>query len=222
MLTHTGQMVLKDNLTAPTITDIAIHTGKIVRFGGAVSGFWTVLHHLFVCHDLGLQFAKAHNFSTPRTLYLLIDLLLHDAHEAITSDVPSTWKPSVMQDLQRDLDHRIYNSLGLRQSNLDAHVVKQIDALSLRAEAHTICPDHFKAAPHFAGDLTLEDRMVVSRIAEKYATPGDTIGANSPGVIKYIHILNEYISFKSDPMLLIDNEHLEPIGLYAIPTGIQG
>ncbi len=209
MLTFTGTYVTKDNHFAPTPTDIAIHLGKIVRFGGACNGFWTVLHHLFVCHDLGLVFARDNDFNTRRTLYLLIDLLLHDAHESITSDIPKTWKHEAMNVLQDDLDQRIYSSLGLTLSNIDAHVIKDIDHDALISEAQVVCPKHLGDFFEEASEVSKE---IVKNVREQYPDYTDTIGSYSLGVRKYINILNYYMNCVCDPQLLIDNQDISFVG----------
>lgn len=81
MITFSGQHIQRIDQTehgTPTPIDIAVHAGRICRFGGAV---WAPLlaHLMFVGLLAYKRSGKIENF---------IWGLLHDAHEVVTSDVP--------------------------------------------------------------------------------------------------------------------------------------
>lgn len=190
MLTHEGNLVLQSNTESPSIGDIAYGLGKIVRFAGTCDGWWSVLHHSLVCHDLALKFAKENNYTLKTTTLLTLHMLLHDAHECITSDIPSTWKPPEMKLYQSDLDTRIYNSLKLgHPSDHESTIIAELDKEALIAEAYTVFKPLFK----FLGqDVSLESKLIVMRIIDLYEGPEATIGKTSPAVKKYKSLINLY------------------------------
>jgi hypothetical protein len=70
--------------------------------------------------------------------------LLHDAHEAITGDVPTDWKVPEMTALQHELDRRIYRSLGVPEPSMASlRLVAEIDRAVLMAEGKLIGPPKF-------------------------------------------------------------------------------
>ena len=145
MLTYEGNLVLQSNTESPSVGDIAYGLGKMVRFGGACEGWWCVLQHSLVCHDLALKFAKENEYTLKTTTLLALHMLLHDAHECITADIPSTWKSPEMKLYQSDLDTRIYNSLDLdRPSDHESRIIAELDQEALIAEAYTVFKSFFK------------------------------------------------------------------------------
>lgn len=197
--THSGVWVAVDNESAPTIADIGYHLGQITRFGGGCNSWWSVLHHLFNCHDLGLQHAEQHRLDTKNTLELLIHLLLHDAHKAVTSDIPKPWKSEDMHVYQAMLDERIYDSLNLNlPSDSMIKIIEHIDQAALVAESYIVYPSLFS---ELIDDLTLEGKMIVLKIANTYNGPNYTIGIDSPGVTKYISLLTHYLDYYQGGLL---------------------
>ncbi len=199
MLTHEGRLVLQSNTESPTIGDVAYHLGKIIRFGGACEGWWTVLQHSLVCHDLALNYAEQNEYKLEAKTLLALHMLLHDAHESITSDIPSTWKSSEMKTYQKDLDKRIYQSLCLSPpSEHDLKVIAEIDEKALIAEAFTIFRSFFN---YDSRDVSLEAKMTAYHIAKLYSRPSTTVGEDAPAVKKYQLLVNSYLSMinENDP-----------------------
>ena len=65
--------------------------------------------------------------------------LLHDAHEAVTGDIPTTWKSPDMRILQEQLDDRIYRALGLVRPGPDLRsFIHMCDEQALLAEAQIV------------------------------------------------------------------------------------
>lgn len=192
MLTHEGKLVQRSNTESPTIGDIAYGLGKITRFGGACNGWWTVLHHSLVCHDLALKHAEHHKYTLEAKILLVLQMLLHDAHECITSDIPSTWKSPDMKSYQLDLDTRIYNYLNLYYpSDSELKIIAKLDEEALVAEAYTVFRSFFN---FYTKDTDLESKMIVMHIFELYDNPESTIGENAAAVIKYKELVNTYVS----------------------------
>lgn len=130
MMTHSGQMVGMHH-GVPTLEDIALSLSRIPRFGGHCRVNWSVLNHSLVCHRIAL------NDGAPRGLRLLA--LLHDAHEALTGDVPSPLKVPQLKELQKQLDARIFAEY-LPEGLYDNAAVHDIDYRALLAEAVTVGP----------------------------------------------------------------------------------
>jgi hypothetical protein len=67
--------------------------------------------------------------------------MLHDAHEAVTSDIPQPWKTDDMRELQRQLDVRLYGSLNISQPDLiTQRTIHQIDNQLVYHEAVQVAP----------------------------------------------------------------------------------
>lgn len=126
MITNSGvhiQKIGQPEQGTPTPTDIAVHAGRICRFGGAV---WAPLlaHLVFVGLLAYKRSGSIHNF---------IWGLLHDAHEIVTSDVPRPFKCDCMRIEQDALDVRLleryfpYIPLGTYDQGIDFDLIKQCD-----------------------------------------------------------------------------------------------
>lgn len=145
MLTRSGRLVLPGNDQAPTLRDIARGLGRMPRFAGQTRGWWSVLHHVVLVDCLvSLRAAKEGERPSPRFRLLA---LLHDAHEAITGDVPTPWKRAVTRADQRMLDHRIFQALGVPYPLLtEQALLKEFDREALILEANDLGPRGFFAA----------------------------------------------------------------------------
>lgn len=132
MITYTGKQVFPRHSEyytgeAPTIIDIAVGLGRQSRFAGQTAIFYTVLCHSLVCAKLVEQEYKIH-------------ALLHDAAEAIVSDVPSTWKYQATVDDEHQILELVYADLGLEWPPSDKvrTIVKAADSACLAAESHAL------------------------------------------------------------------------------------
>lgn len=140
MMTLTGNYVGVD-VGAPSLEDMALGLSRIPRFGGQTVFLWTVADHV-VCATRYLERLIRMGLSTHSTTSLLpLHVLLHDAHEALTSDIPTTFKTADMKALQKRLDVRLYASLGLpTPTSMEADLIKQIDRQMLLSEARICTP----------------------------------------------------------------------------------
>lgn len=150
MLTLKGRSVWpKDagrELEAPTLYDIGAGLGRIARFAGQIDKFYTVLAHTLTVAALLPDRYAIHG-------------LLHDAPEAMCSDVPTPWKTSAAKEREVDLLYRIYAdpavNLAWPISAAAQDAVNKADQLALVAEATVLgypapveklyskWPDHF-------------------------------------------------------------------------------
>jgi hypothetical protein len=138
--TWTGKEAPIDAVTgAVDLLDLAVMLGRETRFGNSGDPRWTVLHHSFLVATIWI-----------RAGYPREDLghaLLHDAHEAYLRDIPAPVKaalraidrqrlgdplaPSSIAELERVVDDRIYEALGM--SRPDAVTIGRIKVCDLAA-----------------------------------------------------------------------------------------
>lgn len=140
MITYTGREVFPSwtnqgdvsTDVGPSVEDIAVGLGRQSRFAGQTREFYTVICHSLVTAEVADKFYPGNDA-------LRRYMLLHDAHEAIIGDVPTTWKrPSTKED-EADLDRRIAEDLGVEKlSEEDFALFKMIDYAALAAEAHAL------------------------------------------------------------------------------------
>lgn len=128
----------------PSIVDVARSLSRQPRFAGHGAAGWNGAAHAIYVQALAVQ--DGHEFNYP----LRLALLLHDAHEAMTGDVPTPYKNAGIRAVQDALDGRI----------MDAHLpgghaafvplkpqIKTYDIRALAAEAVTVGPAIFAALP---------------------------------------------------------------------------
>lgn len=141
MMGLSGTLVTLESGILP-LEDIATGLSRIPRFAGQTVGRWSVCDHLLA----GMLWTRksswcgtqpcARNGAT-RELHFA----LHDAHEAMTSDVPTTFKTDDLRAIQRRLDSRLYVSLGLYQPDWrEEEFVHLLDSEMLLAEAAVVTP----------------------------------------------------------------------------------
>lgn len=140
MITYTGREVFPSwtnqgdvsTDVGPSVEDIAVGLGRQSRFAGQTRELYTVICHSLVTAEVADKFYPGNDA-------LRRYMLLHDAHEAIIGDVPTTWKrPSTKED-EADLDRRIAEDLGVEKlSEEDFALFKMIDYAALAAEAHAL------------------------------------------------------------------------------------
>jgi len=132
ILTYDGVFVPRYGSQAvPTLYAIGVALSRIPRFAGHTRSAWTVLDHsLFVA-------ALADGEPIAEDL-LPLCALLHDAHEAMTSDVPTPFKDDELRQTQDMLDWHIagrYIPGGVGTLRALRPIVKELDYRALLAEA---------------------------------------------------------------------------------------
>lgn len=138
MMTLTGNYV-KQDVGVMTLGDIALGLSRMPRYGGQTMFEWHVADHV-VCATRYIQHLMAQNFGIGGPL-LPLHVLLHDAHEAMTGDIPTHFKTPDMKALQAKLDERIYLSLGFPLPTASERAyIGAIDKAMLLAEAKVVTP----------------------------------------------------------------------------------
>lgn len=136
MMSRSGVLVLPDNDLAPPLPDIALSLSRVPRFGGHSVEPWSVAEHSMVVALIARYTTIPEEgrqvIGSRQEMYGLV----HDMHESVTGDVPSTWKTADMRAAQEQLDVRLYATLGIMppDSNMIAFV-KRCDRAALLAEA---------------------------------------------------------------------------------------
>lgn len=157
LLTYTDRLLLvPEEPEVPSLMDIAVSLSRQPRFGGHTRRWWSVLDHTLFCEELARWI-----FGGDRALRLA--MLLHDAHEAITGDVPTDAKDEGLRWFQRTLDRGIMARYfpGGYPAFHSLSAVKEIDLLALRVEAQVVGPPVSRkrldeVEPRFRCDLRLE------------------------------------------------------------------
>ena len=153
----------------PSLIDIAVGLSRQPRFAGQGRRWFSVLDHTLFCDELAKR-----NDSVPllgsddeeaRRRWRLA-MLLHDAHEAITADVPTTFKNDALRLAQVDLDVVIANAYypgGFAHFGSQAvtEAVKWIDRRALVAEAMVIGPPvEYERILHAFGSTDTQEQDV--------------------------------------------------------------
>ncbi len=148
MLTRSGRLVVPGGRAVPSLEDIATSLSRMPRFAGNTSCWWTVAHHsLLVDRLMRAQLRRIAHAPAEQAVARLY-ALLHDAHESVTGDIPTTWKTDSMRAYQRLLDDLIFPSFGLTPPHQHADpdlraALHQLDHLALWAEGATVGPSGF-------------------------------------------------------------------------------
>lgn len=160
----------------PTIIDIALGLSRMPRFGGQTRRWWSVLLHAIVCCELAVARTQ------DRRKIMLA--LLHDAHEAITADVPAFFKPKELKEWQQEIDERFFTSLNLWPiSQEEADFIKEIDDEALRAEALTLGPPTIMR--HLSMPKNSSYAQVI-QIAARYPDAVSSEGLSSKAVVEFL------------------------------------
>jgi hypothetical protein len=125
---------------APSLEAIAWGLARIPRFAGHTVGPWSVAHHSLVIEGLARHVAEEAGLSIYNETALRLAALIHDAHEAVTSDVPTEFKTPAFKGMQKALDARINASLRLPDLSLWHQTVAALDTRALLAEAYLMTP----------------------------------------------------------------------------------
>ncbi|MBK8810670.1 MAG: hypothetical protein IPN69_08050 [Acidobacteria bacterium] len=134
MITYSGIQVEAIGMKCqgtPTPLDIAVHAGRICRFGGAI--WMPLLPHLVL---VGLLAYKRSS-----SVANLLWGFLHDAHETITCDVPKPFKCDCMRQEQAAIDKRLFDlyhgdlNSEVHHSMIDFDLIKECDLIACDLEA---------------------------------------------------------------------------------------
>jgi hypothetical protein len=140
MLTRSGGKVFSNGrLQNITLGDVSGALGRVPRFGGHTvgDGVWTVAHHALLCDDIATN-----HYGEAATPKARLALLMHDAHEAFTGDIPAPLKTASVCRLQEIIDRHLFTAWfgdPLAVYKFD-DLVSEIDLRSLAAEALVVGP----------------------------------------------------------------------------------
>jgi hypothetical protein len=139
MMTIDGELITK-TAGAPSITAIAYSLESVPRFGGHTIRPWSVVQHSLVVYRLAKRAKERDPVTWAR---MPLHALLHDAHESLTGDIPTSFKTRDMKELQQALDYRIYERLGVLPlpDNQERSLLAFFDQEALLAEAFVVCPE---------------------------------------------------------------------------------
>jgi len=149
-LTLSGRRVARDTADHPNLIDIAVGLSRMPRFAGQTTRWFSVLDHTM----FGLYLIEADPFSYR---YDKRWWLLHDAHEAMTGDVPTDLKGEELRSIQNNLDARIFGAFypwHVGTPEAEARI-KELDSRCLRAEARVLKNGANIGGAPVAGDVEL-------------------------------------------------------------------
>lgn len=166
VVTHSGALVSPES-GVPTLRDIAFSLSRVPRFGGYSRRPWTVAHHSLVVAEIAGVLAEDRPAPLDYGMAYLSGLL-HDAHEALTGDIPTPFKTDDTRTMQNAIDHRImaaYFPGGFDRYNEYHGVVACADHRALLAEALFVGPACLTEVEdivrHFGAKPDPEDMEVV-------------------------------------------------------------
>lgn len=220
MTTYTGRVIFPSNYGIPAPLDLAVQLGRLPRWCGATQGWWSVLHHLRVCDVIATAlFDGAASPLWPRETQPWADstaepafraaLLLHEADEVCTGDIPTTWKCREQRLMVEGLQKRTLEAYaghlmprsmgGSFAAALDTDV-KFVDRLVLWAEALEVGPPRALetsglVTSRYTDRLASVARGAVRSVAKLYRSPCDSAEEGSALVVWYLRALEELTGF---------------------------
>lgn len=200
LLTHDGRQLTSDG-GHPSLMDIAIGISRQPRFGGQTGRWWSVIDHSLFCDEL-VQMVLDNPVRVPPTRAERDDyirrcrlaVLLHDAHEALTGDVPTPLKTPDFKAVQEDLDRRIFDAYfpggHAMYSGAVYGVVREIDLRALRAEAEAFLPHLTERIHSIFGPPAPSDEAVLFDFRQGYRAmlqpPYAGGQTEHPAVVEYV------------------------------------
>lgn len=203
-LTYTGRSVMPGNGEYPSLMDIAVGISRQPRFAGQGRRWFSVLDHSLFCDELVKRADVVPYLATgteeARKRWRLA-VLLHDAHEAITGDVPTTFKGVELKHEQERLDIEIgiafypaRSGSPLFSSPDVKEWVRRIDRRALAAEARVVgppvAPERILHAFGVTDDTSDDIDLLEAKLrynADWFGVPPQVDSQNThPGVQEYL------------------------------------
>ena len=181
--TFSGAFLLPNNYGVPSPTDMAVQLGRIPRFAGATGPWWSVLHHIRLCVLLWRD--SAHDLLPLQSKEVELLILLHEADECATGDVPTLWKSDSMRKDAAKLQARTFRAyLGRDPNERALEHVKIIDELALRIEAEQVGPSgvlvHSGLARAYRPEEVARGHQHIGSILGEYDGPLSSAVVGSP------------------------------------------
>lgn len=169
---------------APELTDFAVAMGRAARFAGQTNHWWSVLHHTYAGYiAMRHQGLKLSNPAVKRWM-------VHDAHEALTGDVPSPVKPGDMKLFQKCADLEFVKVMPAgwpKASESVIKIVSEIDYRMLKAEAYALHPpmEEQKFVEVFGGLPEESDVRIVQAVHEAFPSSLSSAEAWSSPLVRW-------------------------------------
>jgi hypothetical protein len=200
-ITYTGRLVKPGNGEHPSLLDIAVGLSRQPRFAGQTMVWWSVLDHTLFGHELikrrlerGVPLVAVDDTKARRVVQ--IAWLLHDAHEALTGDVPSDIKGHDLKSIQTGFDFNIYRAFTgwgcLRPDT--AELVKTTDRTALAAEARVLA--HHAFPRMIVGETVDEAEAELWQLLSRRwlgVPPLREEQETHPGVVEYLRRITELL-----------------------------
>lgn len=142
MMTVYGELIGMEGESFPSLEAVALGLSRMPRFGGQTLFKWTVADHLICCVRYWRALVMAGMPRPDVSPQFEAHVLMHDFHEALTGDIPTTFKTLDMKTLQERLDNRMrFQYCWPHPFGIERDYIKQIDRAMLLAEAK-VCTPH--------------------------------------------------------------------------------
>jgi hypothetical protein len=182
ILTNSGRKV-GPSIGAPSLDDIVLALSRQPRFGGHGRVFYSVLDHSLFVEELAATFGYVGKVVDSR---FRLAALLHDAHEAMTGDIPSPFKTREIRHIQDGLDTRLLAELMPETPWLlqRYHItVKSLDTRALLAEALVVGPPALVTPEHVSQHFSREPLPKDVEMLEQMRARHSRMGAvNTTGI----------------------------------------
>ena len=137
---HSGRIIDLDNMKPEDfcLDDIVWHLSHIARWCGGTCVTFSVLEHVLYCDDI--YCGSCEDATTFEATKIRIDILFHDAHEFVLSDIPTGVKESIrgLRELITEIDRNVRLQFGLGWDV--GREVKETDIKALVSEAAVLMP----------------------------------------------------------------------------------
>lgn len=178
MVTQSGIHITTKQIQAPSPDDIAIQSGRITRYGGAV---WApLLRHIILVGAMSYR-------RTGRPADLIWGLL-HDAHEVVTGEIVRPFKCGCNRHYQDLIDRLIIKQYNLQTA--DRSAVKLADQDACDIEAVQLNVRRYVELTLESGRLVYANSEDILLFWKIHRTFKDTVSTNNAGALFLIEVLN--------------------------------
>lgn len=165
---------------SPTALDMAWSMGRICRWIGAGTHFYSDMLHSFAVADMAPDYLKLH-------------FLIHDGPECIGNDVPSPVKSDATKSAEHKIYSRMLSALGLPElTQLEYALLKQADNRTAAGEAWVVGNAGHRAS-YPKRDLTAERACRYYLREYPYA---ETIERSGKGPAEFLRRFHKYYQLR--------------------------
>jgi len=155
-----------------SIQDIAHSLANQCRFNGHTKIFYSVAEHSVLCYHYLNDLRNENDKKVKLSAKTLMYALMHDAAEAITSDIPKPFKQMFPEIEQKEKEYlaAIFDLLELDLEDADKELVKQADRYMLFKEAKNLLESatrfRFLWGPWIGNYYDVYEEMMTSEFTE--------------------------------------------------------